>query len=313
MNGAIMRVLVTGGHGFIGRYLRREIAATGGHEVVALSRRDGFDLTDSASTLRHLRDFKPQVIFNCAAHMGSLHYVSEFAADVLQDNVAMALNLYRAAQDCCPDATIINPLANCSYPGDAEAYFEEQWWNGPVHESVFSYGNTRRMVYVTAWCFRRQYRLRSVNFLVPNTFGPGDSTDPNRTHAINGMIIRMLQAHREGAPEFEIWGTGAPVREWAFVEDVARVLVKGMFLEQDLEYPVNVAQNRGYSIRESAEIIARHIGFGGRLVFNPDFADGAPKKVMDDRRFRQLFPDFEFMTSHDEGIRRTIEYYAEVL
>jgi GDP-L-fucose synthase len=224
----------------------------------------------------------------------------------------MALNLYRGVRECCPDAAIVNPLSNCSYPGDAEVQVEGSWLSGPVHESVLSYGNSRRTIWVSSACFQRQYGLRSVNFLVPNTFGPGDSTDPNRTHALNGMIIRMLQAHRDGASEFEIWGTGSPVREWGYVEDVARVLVLGATGSEDLGYPVNIAQNRGYSIRESAEIIARHIGFEGRLVFNPEYTDGAPTKVLDDRRFRELFPDFEF-TSHDEGVRRTIEYYDDVL
>lgn len=307
-----MRILVAGGHGFLGRHLCAHLAAEGGRnvDVIPLSRRDGFDLTSPATIHPIIRDLQPDTIFNCAAHGGSVHYVAEFAADVIHDNIQMALNLYRATHAECPAATIVNPLSNCSYPSDADIQREPEWWNGPVHPTVMSYGNSRRVIYVIAACYATQYRVRSVNFLVPNCYGPGDSTDPNRTHALNGMIIRMLMAQRAGEREFEIWGTGAPIREWGYVADMARVLHAGLSLDVDLTYPINIGQNHGYSIRESAEIIADEIGFEGRLVFNPIYADGAPRKVLDDTRFRELFPDFRF-TDHREGIRSTVAYYRD--
>ena len=309
-----MRVMVAGGHGFIGRRLcaHLEKPDSKGTEVIPLSRRDGFDLCDPESTRRVLKEVRPHTIFNCAAHGGSLHYVTEYAADVVHDNIQMAINLYRATLAECPGATIVNPLSNCSYPGDADVHSEPEWWDGPVHQSVTSYGNTRRFIHVIATCYAMQHGLRSQNFLVPNCYGPGDSTDPNRTHALNGMMIRMIQARREGADTFEIWGTGRPIREWGYVDDVVRVLSAGASLDIDLGYPVNIAQNHGYSIAESAAIIASEIGFEGQLVFNTEFADGAPRKVLDDRRFRKLFPDFQF-TEHRDGIRTTVVYYEEVL
>ncbi len=309
-----MRLLVAGGHGFIGRHLCAQLEQpdSGDTEVIPLSRRDGFDLCDPESTRRVLRDVRPHTIFNCSAHGGSLHYVTDFAADVIHDNIQMALNLYRATLAECPSATIVNPLSNCSYPGDADVHKEQEWFDGPVHESVTSYGNSRRVIYVISKCYAIQHQLRSVNFLVPNCFGPGDSTDPNRTHALNGMIIRMLQAQRAGQREFEIWGTGAPIREWGYVIDMVKILQAGSGLDMDLTYPVNIGQNRGYSIRGSAEMIAEEIAFDGQLVFNPEYADGAPRKILDDRRFRELFPDFTF-TDHRQGIRNTVEFYRHVL
>jgi GDP-L-fucose synthase len=130
------------------------------------------------------------------------------------------------------------------------------------------------------------------------------------------MIIRMMQAHRQGKAEFEIWGTGKPVREWGYIKDVARILAQAADLPQDakhdLSYPVNVAQNRGYSIAESAQAIAQAIGFKGKLTFNPSYQDGAMRKVLDDRQFRQLFPNFRF-ADHVLAIRETVAYYATVL
>ena len=306
-----MRILIAGGHGFVGKNLTKALEDSP-HEVSALSRRDGFDLSNLEITKKYLADLKPDVLFNCAAHGGSLHYVTAYAADVLNDNSLMTLNLYKAVKEVCPQAHIVNPLSNCSYPGDADVHSEPEWWDGEVHPSVFSYGNAKRFVYVTSHCYKKQGNIRTSNFLVPNTFGPGDHLDPNKTHALNGMIIRMIQAHRQKMPEFEIWGTGSPIREWAYIDDVVAVMKDCLNLDQDLSYPVNIAQNHGFSIKESAQMIAKAVGYEGKLTFNPSYQDGAPKKILDNKNFRKLFPDFKFM-DHQEGIRRTVQYYESAL
>ena len=217
------KILILGGHGFVGRNLAKALNKTG-HKVFVKSRADGVDLTIFTNTKECLAEIQPDFIFNCAAHTGSLHYVTTYAADVLHDNIQISLNLYKAAASVCPNATIVNPLSNCSYPGDSDIQTETQWWDGPVHESVFSYGNAKRFLYILSKCYGKQYSLKSINYLVPNTFGPGDSTDPNKTHALNGMIIRMIQAQSRGDKEFEIWGTGSPIREWAYIDDISNVI-----------------------------------------------------------------------------------------
>lgn len=304
-------IVVLGGTGFIGQKVMALLRSQG-LLVISASRREGVDLTDYAATERFLAQTQPAVIFNCAAHVGSLHYVTTYAADVLSDNVQMTLNLYKAVAKVCPQAKIINPLSNCSYPGGASVQVESEWWNDEVHDSVFSYGNAKKIVYVTAKCYAKQYGIKSLNLLVPNTFGPGDSADPNKTHALNGMIIRMIQAQRAGAEKFEIWGSGQPVREWTYVDDVVRVMVAAMGIDADLLNPVNVAQNKGYSIKESAEFIAAAVGFSGQLVFNTQYQDGAPIKILDDQKFRGVFPDFNFF-DHQKGIEETVAYYREIL
>jgi GDP-L-fucose synthase len=305
-----MRVLVLGGHGFIGRHVVEEVRARG-HEVTVASRCDGVDLLNIGDISNVLTDTRPDVVMNLAAHVGSLHYITAHAAHVLHDNAQMMLNLYRAVQDACPSAMVVNPLSNCSYPGHAGVQVEDEWWDGPVHESVMAYGNAKRLLYVLAKSYHQQFGLRSVNLIVANAFGPGDSTDPNRTHALNGLVIRLLQAQKSGADEFEIWGTGRPVREWVFVDDIAKILAWSLSLREGLQEPVNIAQGKGYSIRESAEIVRDIVGFQGELVFNTGYADGAPVKILDERRFRALLPDFEF-EDHRRGIEKTVAYYQHV-
>ncbi len=305
-------ILVLGGTGFIGKNLIRTLSARKDRRIISASKSTGLDLLDLKQVRKYFGKVKPDVIINCAAHTGSLHYVTAKSADVLNDNVAMTLNIYNAVRSECPDAKIINPLSNCSYPGDANIHFEPDWFNGHVHDSVYSYGNAKRFIYIISRCYQKQYGIKTVNFLLPNTFGPGDHADANKVHALNGMIIRMIKADKEKAPAFEIWGTGKPIREWAYVDDVINILKAGIDTQHDLIYPVNMGQNRGYSIKQSAKLIAQALGYKGKLVFNTKYQDGAPIKILDNKKFKKMFPKFRF-TDHKKGIKNTVEYYKSIL
>lgn len=305
------RILVLGGHGFVGRNLCMALKGSR-HRVFPISRKNGVDLMDISSTRKCFLGINPDAIFNCAASVGSVHFVSRHQADILHDNMLIILNLYKAAAEVCPKARIINPIANCAYPADAEVYKETELFKNDVHESVYSYGHTKRMLYVVANCYKKQYSITSVNFLVPNLFGPGDDTDPNKVHAMDGLIIRMIKNKQKGEKKFEIWGSGKPVREWGYIDDLVKILIKGLTINQDLTYPVNFAQNKGYSIKESARLIAKVLNYKGKFVFNTNYQDGAPIKIMHDRRFRQLFPKFKF-TDHEKAIRKTVKYYLSIL
>jgi GDP-L-fucose synthase len=264
------------------------------------------------SVRKTFQEHAPEAIFNCAAHVGSVHYVMKNAAAVAHDNIQMALNLYKCVSEVCPGAHVVNPLSNCSYPGAADVHYEPDWWKGEPHHSVFAYANAKRFIYVLARCYQAQHKIRTSNFLVPNAFGVGDHLDTNRTHAISGMIVRMIQAKREQTPRFEVWGSGKPVREWGYIDDITEIMSRALEINADLVYPVNIAQNHGATIRESAEAVKDAVGYTGELWFNTNYEDGAPRKVLDDRRFRTLFPDYRFI-DHREAVRRTVAYYETAL
>jgi GDP-L-fucose synthase len=305
------KVLVLGGHGFIGKSLMKVLNSSN-HEAIALSRRNELDLRNYDTTRHHLKLHQPDVIVNLAAHVGGLPYVAERHAVIFSDNSQMALNLYRAIQEVCPESTIINPLSNCCYPGQAEIYTESDWLKGEVHPSVYSYGNAKRFIYTLASCYKLQFGIETYHFLTPNAFGPGDSTNPAKVHALNGMIIRMLRAKMEQQQTFEIWGSGKPIREWIYAEDVAKLLTLGIERIRALQEPLNLAQGKGYTIRESAELIAQAVGFRGELVFRTDYPDGAARKIMDTHRFQQVFENYQFV-DHYKAICKTVDYYQNVL
>jgi GDP-L-fucose synthase len=161
--------------------------------------------------------------------------------------------------------------------------------------------------------YRMQMNIRSIYLLVPNMYGPYDSTNPDKAHALNALISKFVKAQQEGVDEIVIWGSGIAVREWLYAEDFGRILldiVNSPDLPQ-LAAPLNIAQKYGLSIKELVEIITRHFTYTGTVTWDTTMPDGAPKKVMDDTKFRITYPNFAF-TPLDDGIRETIHYYQSV-
>jgi GDP-L-fucose synthase len=155
--------------------------------------------------------------------------------------------------------------------------------------------------------------MRSINFVVPNMYGPHDSTDPNKAHALNALAAKFVKAKREQLKRVEVWGTGVAVREWLFAGDFARIIVETLSRldEQHFDTLRSIAQNDGWSVRQLVDELVRAIGFDGEVVWDRAKPDGAPRKVMDDALFRKAFPDFRF-TPFREGLKKTIEFYESI-
>ncbi|MBF9222152.1 NAD-dependent epimerase/dehydratase family protein [Hymenobacter ruricola] len=304
-----MKVVLFGATGFVGRNVA-EVLREMGVNPVESSLSLGLDLGDTEAVTDFLRLHRPNFIINCAAHVGSLNYVTEQAARVIADNSRMILGMYEAIALACPRAIVINPIANCAYPATSNVFKEEAWWDGHLHRSVLSYGATRRLLWAVGECFMMQHAVRSINLLVPNMYGPHDSTDPNKAHALNALISKFVKAEKINQQELPIWGTGVAVREWLYAKDFGR-LVWQVLLHPErpgLEQPLNIAQNSGLSVKELVDIIQQNFHYKGRITWDHSKPDGAPRKVMDDGLFRQVFPDFEF-TDFQQGIKQTTADY----
>ena len=303
-------ILVFGSTGFVGKNLVNRLSE-GSYNVTTCERSSGVDLRDYSQVYDIIYKSSPDIIYNLASHGGSVHYVKNHAADVVYDNVMMSLNTYKAVSQINKDIKIVQPFSNCSYPGNSSIQIEKDWLFGDVHSSVFSFGNSKRTIYYISKCFYEQYGIKTINMLFPNTYGPGDSIDPNHTHALNGMIIRMLQSKRSGNDEFVVWGTGSPVREWAYIDDFIDCLLMTMDLEH-MEYPINMGQEKGYSIADSALMIKEEMGYQGNIIFDTSYTDGDPVKILSSKKFREHFPNFNFY-NHRMGIANTSKYYESML
>jgi GDP-L-fucose synthase len=302
-----MKIIILGGTGFVGRNLNKIMSE---HEVLNISREKGLDILCYDDLISKFKEFQPDVIFNLASHGGSLPYVKEHHADIVNDNTQMILNIYRACNSLEKTPLVVNSLSNCAYPGDCKIQEEDEWISGPVHESVFGFANIKRIMYFVSKSYYYQYGIKTVNLIFPNAFGVGDHCDAQKTHALDGMIIRMIRAKDQGDEEFEVWGTGSPIREWIYVEDTCRVLKQAMEIKEGIIEPINVAQGKGYSIKESVETIQELLDYKGGLFFNTKYVDGDPIKILVKGDFEKYFGEFKF-ADHRDALKKTISYYQK--
>lgn len=306
-----MNIVLFGATGFVGANVAKVLTAHG-IDFISLSSAH-IDLRDVVSTKKTVDRIKPDIVINCAAHVGSLNYVTQQSATIITDNARMIMAMYEAIAKVNNKCLILNPVANCAYPAVDEKFEEDDLWKGPVHSSVLAYGGAKRFLLLVSRSFEMQYGIKSIQLLVPNMYGAFDSTDPNKAHALNALISRFVKAEKICDPNITLWGTGVAIREWLYAEDfgniVLRIIQKPEML--GLSEPINIAQNFGLSIRELVGEIQQHFNTQFIIKWDASMPDGTPKKVMADTKFRKVFPDFEF-TDFNQGIRNTIEYYKSV-
>jgi len=305
------KILVIGGHGFLGRNLQEEFKNSA-HDVYYESRRTGWNLSKYEEFKSKLETLNPDMIINAAAHVGSVHYVTTFAGDVCHDNTMMYLNLYRAISETNKKIVVVNAISNCSYPGDIDIQDEDSWWDGEMHHSVESYGMPKKMGFVLWQCYKRQHGIETINLIIPNSYGPHDYLEADRTHAMNGIIMRMMRQVKTDDKRFVVWGTGTPIREWIYMPDVAKIIRKVAEGKESLPNPINLGQEHGVAIIDTVGMVREILGCDLDIEFDLTKQDGNSKRVLGNRLFRQHFPDFKF-THYSVGIKNTIEYYKELI
>jgi len=301
------RVVVAGGSGFLGSSVTKELAK---HRIpyVSVSRRDGVDFMNLEDTTEILREHECDALINCAAFIGGLEFVRQHVAEILFANSIMSLNLMEAARRVGVKA-FMNTLANCSYPARASELKEDEWWDGPLHESVLAYGSTKKTRWVQSWAYHQQFGFNTINLLLPNMYGPHDYFDVVRSHALGALIRKFVEAHEHDEPTVEVWGDGSPIREWLYVEDAAEVCVHALGLSPGIE-PINIGIGRGISIRDLAELVQRIVGYQGSIVYDQSKPNGAPSKIMNVERMRERL-EWRPRTDFKDGIRSTVEWYRQ--
>ena len=307
-----MTILLLGAGGFVGTNMAK-LLHKANMPYIQLTGKNEIDLRDTIATHEYFKKVKPDILINCAAHVGSLNYVTSQAGEVIVDNARMIMAMYEGLAKVNPDCLVINPIANCAYPAVDEKFEEDNLWKGPLHTSVLAYGGAKRFLLNVAKSFEMQYNIKSILLLVPNMYGPYDSTDPNKAHALNALISRFVKAEMTKATDITLWGTGAAIREWLYADDFGRIVLSIIQNQHmlGLAEPVNVAQNFGLSVKELVQVIQAHFKNPVSIKWDAGMPDGAPKKVMDDNRFKKVFPAFQF-TDFNQGIETTIEYYRKL-
>ncbi len=303
-----MRCLITGGDGFLGRFVRQELAAQGVAEGdLLMTRHADCDLTRQDQVERLMRRLRPEVVIHLAARVGGIGANRANPGLYFYANLAMGLNLMEAAR-LVPVRKFVQVGTICAYPKFTPVPFrEEQLWNGYPEETNAPYGIAKKALLVMCQAYRRQYGLNAIYLLPVNLYGPGDHFDLQDSHVIPALIRKCVEARQAGADHIVAWGTGTASREFLYVQDAAAAIVQAT-LKYDEPEPVNIGAGQEITIRQLAEMIARLCDFTGQIRWDSSQPDGQPRRCLDTSRALEKF-GFRARTTLEDGLKKTIAWY----
>lgn len=299
-------ILVLGSTGFLGKAIVKRLGFEK-KEYIASTHLE-CDLQDKFQTVALFRKTKPDTVINLAAYLGGVHFGIKHAAEMFTNNMEMQINILEACKEFGVKR-LINPIGSCIYPGHLEVYKEDKLWDGIIHETVLPFAMAKKSFVVACEAYRKEYGLDSINLTMSNMYGPGDHFDEERAHAVGGMIRRLLDTQKNGADEFVVYGTGKPIREWLYIDDAADAIFKAID-SKPIEGLLNIGERKGYSIKETAKMIADLVGFKGKIIFDTSWPDGALVKTVDGSRAQKLL-GWKATMPFEKGLKITVEWYKE--
>jgi GDP-L-fucose synthase len=298
-----MRVLVTGGAGFLGSHVVERLRDRGDEVVVA--RQADYDLTRFGDAERLYADAKPELVFHLAAEVGGIGANRANPGRYWYANLIMGAHVLELAR-LNGVAKLVVAGTVCAYPKFTPVPFrEDELWNGYPEETNAPYGVAKKSVLVGAQSYREQYGLNAVFLLPANLYGPRDNFDLETSHVIPALVRKMI----EGSDGVVLWGDGSPTREFLYVEDAADAFVLAAD-RYDGSEPVNLGTGVEISIRELAETIAELTGFTGEIVWDRSMPNGQPRRSLDATKAEELF-GFRARTMLREGLARTISWFRD--
>ncbi len=303
-----LRIVVTGGAGFLGSEVVDELRRRGADEII-VPRSSRYDLTDAGATRALFADARPDLVVHLAAKVGGIGANRRRPGTFFRDNMAMGLNVLEEARRA-GTAKVVIAGTICAYPKFAPVPFrEDDLWNGYPEETNAPYGIAKKALLVMAQAYRQEFGSNFVMVFPVNLYGPRDNFDLEDSHVIPAMIRKFVEADLAGASSVDLWGDGTPTREFLYAADAARGLVDAAQRYDDPD-PVNLGAGFEITMRDLAERIGRATGYRGQIRWDASRPNGQPRRMLDVSRARERF-GFEATTSLDEGLARTIAWYRE--
>ncbi|MEO1236070.1 MAG: GDP-L-fucose synthase [Planctomycetota bacterium] len=304
------KIVVTGGAGFLGRFVLDALRQRGvADEQIFVPRRKDYDLTREADVVRLYDDAKPDVVLHLAAEVGGIGANREHPGRFFFANAAMGMHLIehgrrRGLQKFVQTGTV------CAYPKFAPVPFnEDDLWNGFPEETNAPYGVAKKALFVMLDGYRREFGLKSSVVVPVNLYGPHDNFDLHTSHVIPALIRKCVEAREAGAESMTCWGTGSASREFLFAEDAAEGIVTAAERVDD-PTPINLGTGREVKIKDLVEAIARLCRFEGRIEWDTTKPDGQPRRCLDTAKAKRLM-GWEARVGFEEGLERTIAWFEQ--
>lgn len=301
------RVVVTGGHGFLGSFVVEKLRAAGAKEVVVPRSKD-HDLRDQAAALRLYTDSRPDILIHLAAVVGGIGANRANPGRFFYDNAIMGLNVIEAARIAGIEKFVCAGTI-CSYPKFTPVPFrEEDFWNGYPEETNAPYGLAKKMLLVQLQAYREQYNFNGIYLTPVNLYGPRDNFDLESSHVIPGLIRKCVEAKHTGAPEIVAWGTGNATREFLYVEDAAEAIVTAAekYSKPDL---INLGSGKEIPVRDLLDTIRTMVDYKGNVRWDATRPDGQPRRSLDTSRAAAEF-GWRAKTTLPAGLQKTIDWFV---
>ena len=301
------RIYVAGHRGLVGSAIVRNLKANGFTNIVTKTHAE-LDLTNQADVRKFFEEERPEYVFLAAAKVGGIHANNTYPADFIYDNLMIQNNVIKAAHDF-KVTKLLFLGSTCIYPKMAPQPIKEEYLlTGALEETNEAYAVAKIAGLEMCKFFKRQYGDNFISCMPTNLYGPNDNFDLKSSHVLPALIRKFHEAKVNGAETVEVWGTGTPLREFIYVDDMAAACV---FLMEnyDGEQHVNIGTGEEVSIRQLAETVKEVVGFEGELVFNTDMPDGTPRKLTSVDKLHGL--GFMHKVSLNEGIRMAYEWFLE--
>ncbi len=301
------RIYVAGHRGLVGSAIVRNLKVNGFTNIITRTHAE-LDLTNQADVRKFFEEERPKYVFLAAAKVGGINANNKYPADFIYDNLMIQNNVIKAAHDF-KVTKLLFLGSTCIYPKMAPQPIREEYLlTGALEETNEAYAVAKIAGLEMCKFFKRQYGDNFISCMPTNLYGPNDNFDLKNSHVLPALIRKFHEAKVNGSDVVEVWGTGTPLREFIYVDDMAAACV---FLMEnyDGEQHVNIGTGEEVSIRQLAETIKEVVGFEGELVFNTDMPDGTPRKLTTVDKLHEL--GFMHKVSLNQGIKLAYGWFLE--
>ena len=303
------KILLTGGHGFLGQALFEELIRNGAEEKkVFRPRSKELDLRVKKNTEVAVKNM--DLVINLAANVGGIGYNQKFPGTLFHDNAIMGINLIESARKARVKK-FVQVGTVCAYPKVPLhiPFREEDIWFGYPEETNAPYGLAKKMLIVQLEAYKKQYNFNGINPVLVNLYGPGDNFHPEYSHVIPALIRKFVEAKEKDKKEVSVWGTGKASREFLYVEDAARAIVLATIKHNDPS-PINIGSSFEIKIKDLVKIISSIVGYKGKIVWDKTKPDGQPRRKIDVSKAKKEF-GFKSKIDFKKGLKQTIDWYIK--